>query len=187
MEWLHATGPLMYPLVILSLAALTLIIERSLFFMRQPAPHNSEAVQLIVASLDAHVDQPKAIRDELASVMLHDVTQPYLFGVQWLRFIAVISPMVGLLGTVLGIIDAFTVISLHTGPVTPALIADGLWVAMLTTALGLSIALPCLVAAFLFARLGQKRISRIERVLNQHSLALEGVQLSASTPLQEAA
>ena len=58
------------------------------------------------------------------------------------------------------------------------MIADGLWSAMLTTAYGLSIALPCLFAAFIYARIAEKRLERFQSRLNAQSLKIEGVKLS---------
>ena len=85
--------------------------------------------------------------------------------------------MVGLLGTVIGIIKVFKTIALETGPVTPALISDGLWNAMMTTAIGLSIALPSLMAAFIFSRVTEKRIEAYQVRLNKSSFAIDGVKL----------
>ncbi len=52
------------------------------------------------------------------------------------------APMLGLLGTVLGMIDAFGELSKSGGAVDPTQLAGGIWVALSTTALGLSIAIP---------------------------------------------
>jgi len=57
------------------------------------------------------------------------------------------------------------------------MIAEGLWSAMLTTAYGLSIALPCLFAAFLYSRIAEKRLGLFQKHLNTESLKLEGVKL----------
>jgi len=51
------------------------------------------------------------------------------------------APMLGLLGTVIGMIDAFGTLSSSTGAVDPALLAGGIWTALTTTAVGLAIAL----------------------------------------------
>ena len=99
-------------------------------------------------------------------------------GINLLRVVAVVSPMLGLLGTVLGMIQAFQDIAGQTGPVIPSMIADGLWSAMLTTAYGLSIALPCLFAAFIYARISEQRLYSIQSQLNAQSLKIEGVKLS---------
>ena len=61
--------------------------------------------------------------------------------------------MLGLLGTVLGMIKAFMVIQQMGGKVNAAVLAGGIWEAMLTTALGLAVALPTMVAhSYLSAR-----------------------------------
>lgn len=51
------------------------------------------------------------------------------------------APMLGLLGTVIGMIDAFASLSAGGGAVDPGALAGGIWVALLTTAMGLSIAI----------------------------------------------
>ena len=51
------------------------------------------------------------------------------------------APMLGLLGTVIGMIDAFATLSQSQGAVDPTLLASGIWTALTTTAVGLAIAL----------------------------------------------
>ncbi|AUH32940.1 MotA/TolQ/ExbB proton channel family protein [Paracoccus tegillarcae] len=51
------------------------------------------------------------------------------------------APMLGLLGTVIGMIDAFSALSQATGAVDPSQLAGGIWTALTTTAIGLAIAL----------------------------------------------
>lgn len=176
-QWTAHIGLLGLPLGILSIIGLALIIERSWFFIRMPLTADSSVLQALLATLEQHKKKPKAIRDELTQHLLMTSSAQYYRGVRFLRLIAVISPMLGLLGTVLGIIDAFQVISLHDGPVYPALIADGLWTAMITTAVGLIIALPSLFAAFIFARLAEQRLLRYQTILNETSLSYEGITL----------
>jgi biopolymer transport protein ExbB len=70
-----------------------------------------------------------------------------------LATIGSIAPLLGLLGTVLGMIKAFMVIQQMGGKVNAAVLAGGIWEAMLTTALGLTVALPTMVAhSYLAAR-----------------------------------
>lgn len=63
----------------------------------------------------------------------------------YLADIAAIAPMVGLLGTVLGMIQAFNVIAFQAGAVKPVLLASGISKAMVTTAAGLIIAVPSML------------------------------------------
>lgn len=65
---------------------------------------------------------------------------------QTLATIGNIAPLLGLLGTIIGMIKAFMVIQQMGGKVNAAVLAGGIWEAMLTTALGLVVALPTMVA-----------------------------------------
>ena len=72
---------------------------------------------------------------------------------QTLATIGNIAPFLGLLGTILGKIKAFMVIQQMGGKVNAAVLAGGIWEAMLTTVLGLAVALPTMVAhSYLIAR-----------------------------------
>jgi biopolymer transport protein ExbB len=77
--------------------------------------------------------------------------------------LAVISPLLGLLGTVTGMIRAFTTIALE-GTGDPQQLAGGISEALLTTATGLSIAIPCLVAYNLFESRINRYVLEIEQV-----------------------
>lgn len=70
--------------------------------------------------------------------------------IRLLELIAMISPLMGLLGTVLGMIGSFQALALAEGSANAATLADGIWVALLTTAAGLLVAIPAAVAASLF-------------------------------------
>jgi len=73
---------------------------------------------------------------------------------QTLATIGNIAPLLGLLGTIIGMIKAFMVIQQMGGKVNAAVLAGGIWEAMLTTALGLAVALPTMVAhSYLVVRL----------------------------------
>jgi biopolymer transport protein ExbB len=95
-------------------------------------------------------------RETLETVVVHS-TDAEIRGLsrylQILATIANIAPLLGLLGTVLGMIKAFMVIQQMGGKVNAAVLAGGIWEAMLTTALGLAVALPTMVAhSYLLAR-----------------------------------
>ncbi|MFH1846814.1 MAG: MotA/TolQ/ExbB proton channel family protein [Candidatus Omnitrophota bacterium] len=82
----------------------------------------------------------------------------------YLADVAAIAPMVGLLGTVLGMIQAFNVIAFQTGAVKPILLASGISKAMITTATGLIIAIPAMIFYSFFKGKVQNVISRLEDV-----------------------
>jgi biopolymer transport protein ExbB len=73
-----------------------------------------------------------------------------------LEMVVQAAPMLGLLGTVIGMIDAFAVLSLSEGAVDPAGLAGGIWTALTTTAVGLSVAL----VAYFLASWFESRIDR---------------------------
>ncbi|MBL4917940.1 MotA/TolQ/ExbB proton channel family protein [Szabonella alba] len=93
---------------------------------------------------------------------------------KWMRALEAVvqaAPMLGLLGTVVGMIDAFGTLAQSTGGVDPALLAGGIWTALTTTALGLSIALIFyFIALWLEGRIETER-QQMERLL---SAALHG-------------
>lgn len=69
----------------------------------------------------------------------------------WLSLIANVAPMMGLLGTVMGMVTAFNEIAASKGQANPADLASGISQALLTTMLGLIVAIP-VTAAFAFLR-----------------------------------
>lgn len=129
--------------------------------------------QRLSAYLTSYKQQPKKMRDEMLSILLDELKHSYYRGFKTLRIIGVLSPLIGLLGTVLGIISAFKIIALHTGPVSPSMIADGLWEAMLTTATGLTIALPALLIVNIFHYFNDRKINQYCLQLNKLSIAIE--------------
>lgn len=65
---------------------------------------------------------------------------------RWLEIIGNVSPLLGLLGTVIGMIQAFQKLEAGGSKVDPALLSGGIWTALLTTAVGLVVALPAITA-----------------------------------------
>jgi len=75
----------------------------------------------------------------------------------WLALIGTVAPMLGLLGTVIGMIDSFTVIASKGGAANPADLAEGISKALVTTYEGLVVAIPVLSAYTFF----KNRVARI--------------------------
>lgn len=83
--------------------------------------------------------------------------------VDWLADIAAIAPLVGLLGTVLGMFRAFGGIASDVSAgAKPVVLAQGVSQAIVTTIFGLAVAIPSLVAYAFFRRRAAKRIAEIE-------------------------
>ncbi len=84
-----------------------------------------------------------------------------------LPLITQIAPLIGLLGTVLGMIQSFQKISELSDQVAPSIIADGIWVAMLTTAFGLMVAIPSYLFYSIIESKVQKRIELLNYTLSK--------------------
>ena len=82
-----------------------------------------------------------------------------------LELIGLIAPLFGLLGTILGMITAFQALQTSGAQADPSVLAGGIWEALLTTAFGLAVAIPAIVAFNLSE-------NRIERLRQQSSTAL---------------
>ena len=77
---------------------------------------------------------------------------------RWLEVIGNIAPLLGLLGTVMGMITAFQQLELAGSKVNPSILAGGIWEALLTTQVGLMVAIPVVtVLNLLESRLDQYR------------------------------
>ncbi|MBM9594401.1 MotA/TolQ/ExbB proton channel family protein [Roseitranquillus sediminis] len=84
-------------------------------------------------------------------------------GFRLLDAVVQVAPLLGLFGTVLGMIDAFRALQEAGAQVDPSALAGGIWVALLTTAVGLAVAMPTsLVLAWLDARLARERLLTAE-------------------------
>jgi len=90
-----------------------------------------------------------------------------------LNAVATVCPLLGLLGTVMGMIEAFQSIAANMALGRPELLAEGISKALVTTAAGLSVAIPALIAYLYF-------VSRVDRlVMEMDALGQEVVELVA--------
>lgn len=171
-DWFALLGLTAWPLAFCSVVALAIISERLVFVLRSLLGRK-QTQENLVGILDENRLHRKSIRDEMSSLMIAELHAQYNSGIRSLRMIATISPMLGLFGTILGVVSAFRAIAANLGPVSPHMIADGLWEAMLTTAVGLAIAVPSVIMAYLFQQFASHQINRFSILLNRQSLAYE--------------
>lgn len=81
-------------------------------------------------------------------------------GFRFLDNVAQLAPLLGLFGTVLGMIEAFQSLQNAGAQVDPSILAGGIWVALLTTAVGLVVAMPtALVLAWFEGRMQNERVT----------------------------
>jgi len=82
-----------------------------------------------------------------------------------LEVVATVAPLIGLLGTVLGMVEAFKAMELAGPHVDPAVLSGGIWKALSTTAAGLIVAIPAFIIHSWFDRKTEKAASVIQNDL----------------------
>lgn len=210
-----AGGALMWPILLCSVITLTLISERFWALrLRRVIPENTLSQALALLN---HMDKSKleqlarssplgrilaiglkhggaelfVITDRVQDAGRHAVhdLEKYLSG---LGTIAAIAPLLGLLGTVIGMIDVFSNIMLQGVGQSQAL-AGGIATALLTTAAGLLVAIPALIAHRYFERQVENLSIELEQqtalfvdAIRRKKLAQRKAELADTVYLQEA-
>ena len=173
-ELMQKGGPIMWPILLCSVIAFAIVIERLIrlrqeqidtkTFMEQISKSLKrnkvmEALDLcdrtggpIAAILKAGIlkhDRTRIeIREAIEDASVHEVPRLER-NLPVLATVAHIAPLLGLLGTVTGLVQAFQVIESKAtalNPVNPGDLAGGIWEALLTTVFGLCVAIPTYVA-----------------------------------------
>lgn len=115
----------------------------------------SQAMRLSVRGIVSK-EQIEEEVGRIALVRLHDLQK----GFRALEAVAQITPLLGLFGTVLGMIEAFQNLQSAGNTVDPSILAGGIWVALLTTAVGLAIAMPVsLILTWFETRVEDERVA----------------------------
>jgi biopolymer transport protein ExbB len=201
----HDGGVLMYPILMCSIVSLVFVFERTISLRRGrviPDPfvkrflhqlregqldreqalalceESSSAVATVFAAAVRKWGRP-AVEVEQALIDSGErVTNDLRRYLRVFNGVATISPLLGLLGTVFGMIAAFNAIATSKALGRPELLASGISEALLTTAFGLTVAIPALLFYWLFVSLVDRRIIEID-ALGQELVALisaEGLQ-----------
>ncbi len=192
LELVKAGGWLMWPIIACSVAALAIIAER-LWMLRErrvvpadlvadvwrlhhrgaltekhiKAVRNSSPLGVILAAGLANRGHSREVMKEAIEETGRQVVHELERYLNSLGTIASISPLLGLLGTVLGMIDVFTAI-VDVGVGNPAPLAGGIGKALITTAAGLSVAIP----ALMFHRYFNGKVERLVLRMEAESLKM---------------
>ncbi len=162
-------GPCGVVLVLLSMASLYLSIKNYvlLFFTGRDfkrrfqsiengqRPYSSELqrvtmnplIGIIADVVKTHAGHSSDIRAEVA-YLFHRNFDGVNRDITMLKLISVISPLLGLMGTMLGMVSVFKVLASGNGAGNAAMLASGIWEALLTTIMGLTVAIPTLVVFY---------------------------------------
>ncbi len=192
-ELIQQGGPVMYPLLACSVIAMTVICERLLFWWQIRRRRNRQLMDrvlrlaetaswreikeitqncedhvikvLTVGILHRDYDMSKAMEAEaqhIAKKMSQFMTV--------LDTMITVAPLLGILGTVLGIISSFDVLG-ASGLADPKLVTGGIAQALVTTAAGLAISITCVFPYNYF----NSRISNAVHVMEKYATSLEVV------------
>jgi biopolymer transport protein ExbB len=170
-------GPVGYVIIGLGLVGLLIGLYRLLYLavagsridrqLKSPTPLRSNALGRILDVYDDNTDMNiAALELKLDEAIIKET--PILE--RWqvaLKVIAAVAPLLGLLGTVIGMIETFQQITLF-GTSDPRLMADGISKALVTTMLGLLVAIPMVLIHSLVA----SRSKRLIEILEEHSAAI---------------
>jgi biopolymer transport protein ExbB len=192
LELMKSGGWLMVPILLCSVVAMAIVVER--FWTLQAAKiipnglvmqvwewsradelddarirtiqSGSPLGRLLAAGLANRSAERKIMKEAIEEVGRHVVHELERY-LNALGTVALITPLIGLLGTVIGMVKVFTVITVH-GVGNPEVLADGISQALITTATGISVAIP----ALLFYRFFQRRVDELVITMEQEALKM---------------
>jgi len=195
-ERIKQGGPIVWPILAIGVFAILIVIERTLFLARvhgntdlimgKVNEHASEGIwtecETIVSTgqgqpccnvLRCGLDARKEDRETLESILQEGILKEvprlerYL---PVLNILAAIAPLLGLLGTVTGMISTFHVITLY-GTGDPRMMAGGISEALVTTMLGLAVAIPIMLAHTFLSR----RVDHVIGDMEEKAVALTNI------------
>lgn len=202
LEILQQGGPVIYLLGICSVVAVTIVLERAWFWWKERRYSRIEQLQEFFDEIhDGEVEEARRLAersenrllDSMLGALGHsqdprmhalhealeleiekaiDRTRRYLVG---LDTIATLSPLLGIFGTVLGIIESFQVIGMSTVP-DPQAVGAGLAEALITTAAGLAVAMPSLIFYNFFQSMSERHISRLDKFHREFEIHSEEIE-----------
>lgn len=195
---LKSGGVLVIPILLVGLAAIFIAFERLFFLskvrsntdalmtkvtelvfqgnfkeaMATTTPHkNRPTGKVLMAGLEHRQEKSEVIESAMSEAILTQIPRLERF-IGALKVLAAVAPLLGLLGTVTGMINTFQVITTH-GTGDPRLMAGGISEAMVTTQVGLAVAIPIMmVASFLGGR-----VKNLARDMEEKGIALMGALL----------
>lgn len=188
-EFLQIGGPVVWILTALSIIALSIILmklwqfaltrpessshldrvldnwkqgesDQALALLKQTRPVD-ELVLMSIKGLNSAHTELATLKEELDRVATLRLNQLRAY-LRPLEVIATLSPLLGLLGTVLGMIVAFQQMEAAGNQVDPSVLSGGIWQALLTTAVGLAVAIPVVMAHNWMER----KVERVAALMN---------------------
>lgn len=185
-------GPIMIPLLLLSLIGFAVFLER-FWYLRRNRSNTDELLEEVHLALEQErlleaVQIAKRHRGPVAAILsvavanfdrssrelkdrLEQAGTEEVFKMErrlsWLQTIASLAPLLGLLGTVTGIIDVFQVLSGMQGVSDPAHMSAGIAEALITTAAGLIIAIPAVFLHNWLSSIVDRQVQEMNRAVSE--------------------
>jgi len=186
-------GPIMWPLLCCSVVSVTIVIERLIFCWRAAAGDDGKLLSSIFRLTEAgryeealragSVGGSASLRvlrsglenrshglSEAMQIAAADEVQRMKHGLGVLDTIVTMAPLLGILGTVIGIIESFDLLG-AAGIEDPKAVTGGIAQALITTAAGLSVALVTLVPFNYLVSRVQREARRLEQIATQFEVA----------------
>lgn len=198
------TGTIGYVIVVLSVIALALIVLKLLQLapLRRTGVRACDEALAALESGDTEIANQRLAKQQHPAAKVLDyaiklagndqLTRPAMvdrvaidaqrridelsWGHRPLGAIAVLSPLLGLLGTVVGMIVAFAQLEQSGDQVSPTLLAGGVWQALLTTAMGLGLAIPVRASLYVFEARADQAAVDIQQVGTRALHALRPIE-----------
>lgn len=186
MDFFNAVGLMAYPLLVTSIIALAIIFDRVVHFAKAIKVYREKdrAPNGVLHQLHGLKHTSLTQRENWCALQIQELQNQWKKRLTLLSLLATLSPLMGLFGTVWGLVLMFKNIAHSNQNVTPAVLADGLWEAMYSTVAGLAIAMCCLLASGLFNALKDQLIAQLTLAFNRTNYQLNFSESSHVTPAE---
>ncbi len=189
LEVIEKGGVMMIPILFSSVMALAVIVDRLIRIGRVKLADEEEFTEVFDAIRDDRDDEAKALldpkrtpsyhvlaailvargnenaREKAAGIAGDHVLRELNKRLEWLAILGSLVPLMGLLGTVIGMIKVFSDVAAAGDVSDITLLAGGIWEALLTTAAGMAVAIPILLVYYVF----QGKIDKVDFEMRHHS------------------
>lgn len=194
-DYFYQGGPVMYPLLFCSILSLTVILERALFWMRQRRDSDRGILEAFMERVEKsdlqgarrHAEGSKdhrirvlvcgmvhrdfSLREALQMAAGEEISRMRRY-LPVLDTMITLAPLLGILGTVTGIIFSFTILG-QAGVDDPAAVTAGIGQALITTAFGLVIAIFSLIPYNYFSDRVEKATDEMEKYATTLEMLVE--------------